>query len=334
MKQKLAKDVAFVPFFYEVGWARDLNRLLAQTFSTPFRISQYKGHKHRMAYHAWISRLHSWMHDNRDRVKGIFYTNLNLDFAWSVALEAPHVKHWGICHGTMYPQAGAPTERQFEAFQRPKSWLTYEKGIYEVAQPPFVASEVMARSIADYPTAVVGLPLFGHPGKPSVEKGILWNHRLSGYKHPEMLLDTSRKVRERVIVSSPGTGGGSMITEVRNSVGEFWAKPSQEQYADNIRRSGYVLSFNSHETFGYSVFESVWAGLFALCPDWEYVPYREYLPTEMLVSHPSEIEERVRHYDDHPTERDTVVLQAQKALAHLQSDRWMAAVLDKMGVEA
>jgi len=321
------KNVMLVPHYYGVKWARDLNRFLSKVFVVspiarvlftdtylPSRATQHTFLAESLAI---MRSKHLNKHTDIDT---LFFVNITEDFSVDV-MKAGFVKHiFGIQHGTNFDVGETGCNKKLQP---------YEQFVSSVSDKVFVASKHIA-SLLPFHSEIVGLPVFEKVRKPSTLDEILFNHRLTAEKNPEMLFELAVKMQRKVIVTAPFQKDSLPITKRLKEKfhGNFSPALRVEEYRDVMSKVGFGISFSECDNFGYSVTEGICAGLCYFVMRSNKTAFSEFMLDELMFTDTKELMHKYEFYLSHSKKREELVREQQKILMKRYSPEvWLNNVL-------
>jgi hypothetical protein len=325
--EKPFNDIAFIPHFYNYKWATDLNQTLARLFFVPDEyylpfIDKYKFEENsylpgKSQLHVYISKLLPIL-----RSKGItkiFYCNLGDDFSLDFQ-NAGFIKSFGgILHATNH---------EIGAIGQNKKFVDYENAIGRMATQVFVGSTLLQKSVP-FDTIPIGLPVHTEIKAPQTSDMILFSHRLMADKNANMLFQLPPHIKDKVIISAPGAAT-AYIAKAKAEFKHFYFKIPTSQYLSLLESSGVGISFASHDPFGYSVMEGIFAGQLYFVPNIDTTSYKQYILDELRFDSIDEFIEKYEYYVGRPEERREIVLRQQEKVKHLQVNQWVENFKNKL----
>jgi glycosyltransferase involved in cell wall biosynthesis len=314
------EDIALIPHFFNHKWATDLNLTLSDIFFVPDKYMDYFTGCYQFNENSYLpgkSQLHKYISEllpvlRTQKIEKVFYTNILDDYSADLQ-NAGFVKSFGgILHATNH---------QDLAIGQQKKLIDYENAIMKMSKQTIVASELMKNQVP-YDVDVMGLPVHMEFKYPSLQKDILFSHRLMKDKNIDMLLELPDKLKEKIIVTCP-SGSTTYVGKVKKEFKEFYFKKPKEIYIKLLNESGFGLSFATHDNFGYSLMEGIYSGLTYLVHDNDCTTYREFVLDELRFKTIDELVEKYTYYCNNPEERVKIVKKQQKKVKKFQVESWV-----------
>ena len=314
------KDIALIPHFFNHKWAIDLNKTLSEIFFVPDKYMDYFEGRYNFKEDSYLpgkSQLHKYISEllpilRAQKIEKVFYTNILDDYSADLQ-SAGFVKSFGgILHATNH---------QDLAIGQQKKLIDYENSIMKMSKQTIVASELMKNQVP-YNVDVMGLPVHMDFTYPSVNKDILFSHRLMKDKNIDMLLDLPEKLKKKIIVTCP-SGSTTYVGKVQKQFKRFYFKKPKEIYLQLLKESGFGLSFATHDNFGYSLMEGIYSGLTYFVHDNDCTTYREFVLDELRFKTIDELLEKYNYYSDNTRERIKIVKKQQEKVKKFQVKSWV-----------
>ena len=314
------KDIALIPHFFNHKWAIDLNKTLSEIFFVPDKYMDYFEGSYIFNEDSYLpgkSQLHKYISDllpilRAQKIEKVFYTNILDDYSADLQ-SAGFVKSFGgILHATNH---------QDLAIGQQKKLIDYENSIMKMSKQTIVASKLMKNQVP-YNVDVMGLPVHMDFTYPSVNKDVLFSHRLMKDKNIDMLLDLPEKLKKKIIVTCP-SGSTTYVGKVQKQFKRFYFKKPKEIYLQLLKESGFGLSFATHDNFGYSLMEGIYSGLTYFVHDNDCTTYREFVLDELRFKTIDELLEKYNYYSDNTKERIKIVKKQQEKVKKFQVKSWV-----------
>ena len=314
------KDIALIPHFFNHKWAIDLNKTLSEIFFVPDKYMDYFEGRYNFKEDSYLpgkSQLHKYISEllpilRAQKIEKVFYTNILDDYSADLQ-NAGFVKSFGgILHATNH---------QDLAIGQQKKLIDYENSIMKMSKQTIVASKLMKNQVP-YNVDVMGLPVHMDFTYPSVNKDILFSHRLMKDKNIDMLLDLPEKLKKKIIVTCP-SGSTTYVGKVQKQFKRFYFKKPKEIYLQLLKESGFGLSFATHDNFGYSLMEGIYSGLTYFVHDNDCTTYREFVLDELRFKTIDELLEKYNYYSDNTRERIKIVKKQQEKVKKFQVKSWV-----------
>ena len=314
------KDIALIPHFFNHNWAIDLNKTLSEIFFVPDKYMDYFEGRYNFKEDSYLpgkSQLHKYISEllpilRAQKIEKVFYTNILDDYSADLQ-NAGFVKSFGgILHATNH---------QDLAIGQQKKLIDYENSIMKMSKQTIVASKLMKNQVP-YNVDVMGLPVHMDFTYPSVNKDILFSHRLMKDKNIDMLLDLPEKLKKKIIVTCP-SGSTTYVGKVQKQFKRFYFKKPKEIYLQLLKESGFGLSFATHDNFGYSLMEGIYSGLTYFVHDNDCTTYREFVLDELRFKTIDELLEKYNYYSDNTRERIKIVKKQQEKVKKFQVKSWV-----------
>ena len=309
------KDIALIPHFFNHKWAIDLNKTLSEIFFVPDKYMDYFEGRYNFKEDSYLpgkSQLHKYISEllpilRAQKIEKVFYTNILDDYSADLQ-NAGFVKSFGgILHATNH---------QDLAIGQQKKLIDYENSIMKMSKQTIVASKLMKNQVP-YNVDVMGLPVHMDFTYPSVNKDVLFSHRLMKDKNIDMLLDLPEKLKKKIIVTCP-SGSTTYVGKVQKQFKRFYFKKPKEIYLQLLKESGFGLSFATHDNFGYSLMEGIYSGLTYFVHDNDCTTYREFVLDELRFKTIDELLEKYNYYSDNTRERIKIVKKQQEKVKKFQ----------------
>ena len=316
----MKKDIALIPHFFNHKWAIDLNKTLSEIFFVPDKYMDYFEGRYNFKEESYLpgkSQLHKYISEllpilRAQKIEKVFYTNILDDYSADLQ-SAGFVKSFGgILHATNH---------QDLAIGQQKKLIDYENSIMKMSKQTIVASELMKNQVP-YNVDVMGLPVHMDFTYPSVNKDVLFSHRLMKDKNIDMLLDLPEKLKKKIIVTCP-SGSTTYVGKVQKQFKRFYFKKPKEIYLQLLKESGFGLSFATHDNFGYSLMEGIYSGLTYFVHDNDCTTYREFVLDELRFKTIDELLEKYNYYSDNTRERIKIVKKQQEKVKKFQVKSWV-----------
>ena len=316
----MSKDIALIPHFFNHKWSIDLNKTLSEIFFVPDKYMDYFEGRYNFKEDSYLpgkSQLHKYISEllpilRAQKIEKVFYTNILDDYSADLQ-NAGFVKSFGgILHATNH---------QDLAIGQQKKLIDYENSIMKMSKQTIVASELMKNQVP-YNVDVMGLPVQMDFTYPSVNKDILFSHRLMKDKNIDMLLDLPEKLKKKIIVTCP-SGSTTYVGKVQKQFKRFYFKKPKEIYLQLLKESGFGLSFATHDNFGYSLMEGIYSGLTYFVHDNDCTTYREFVLDELRFKTIDELLEKYNYYSDNTRERIKIVKKQQEKVKKFQVKSWV-----------
>ena len=316
----MKKDIALIPHFFNHKWAIDLNKTLSEIFFVPDKYMDYFEGRYNFKEESYLpgkSQLHKYISEllpilRAQKIEKVFYTNILDDYSADLQ-SAGFVKSFGgILHATNH---------QDLAIGQQKKLIDYENSIMKMSKQTIVASELMKNQVP-YNVDVMGLPVHMDFTYPSVNKDVLFSHRLMKDKNIDMLLDLPEKLKKKIIVTCP-SGSTTYVGKVQKQFKRFYFKKPKEIYLQLLKESGFGLSFATHDNFGYSLMEGIYSGLTYFVHDNDCTTYREFVLDELRFKTIDELLEKYNYYSDNTGERIKIVKKQQEKVKKFQVKSWV-----------
>ena len=316
----MKKDIALIPHFFNHKWAIDLNKTLSEIFFVPDKYMDYFEGRYNFKEESYLpgkSQLHKYISEllpilRAQKIEKVFYTNILDDYSADLQ-NAGFVKSFGgILHATNH---------QDLAIGQQKKLIDYENSIMKMSKQTIVASKLMKNQVP-YNVDVMGLPVHMDFTYPSVNKDILFSHRLMKDKNIDMLLDLPEKLKKKIIVTCP-SGSTTYVGKVQKEFKRFYFKKPKEIYLQLLKESGFRLSFATHDNFGYSLMEGIYSGLTYFVHDNDCTTYREFVLDELRFKTIDELLEKYNYYSDNTRERIKIVKKQQEKVKKFQVKSWV-----------
>ena len=314
------KDIALIPHFFNHKWAIDLNKTLSEIFFVPDKYMDYFEGRYNFKEESYLpgkSQLHKYISEllpilRAQKIEKVFYTNILDDYSADLQ-NAGFVKSFGgILHATNH---------QDLAIGQQKKLIDYENSIMKMSKQTIVASKLMKNQVP-YNVDVMGLPVHMDFTYPSVNKDVLFSHRLMKDKNIDMLLDLPEKLKKKIIVTCP-SGSTTYVGKVQKQFKRFYFKKPKEIYLQLLKESGFGLSFATHDNFGYSLMEGIYSGLTYFVHDNDCTTYREFVLDELRFKTIDELLEKYNYYSDNTRERIKIVKKQQEKVKKFQVKSWV-----------
>ena len=314
------KDIALIPHFFNHKWAIDLNKTLSEIFFVPDKYMDYFEGRYNFKEDSYLpgkSQLHKYISEllpilRAQKIEKVFYTNILDDYSADLQ-NAGFVKSFGgILHATNH---------QDLAIGQQKKLIDYENSIMKMSKQTIVASKLMKNQVP-YNVDVMGLPVHMDFTYPSVNKDVLFSHRLMKDKNIDMLLDLPEKLKKKIIVTCP-SGSTTYVGKVQKQFKRFYFKKPKEIYLQLLKESGFGLSFATHDNFGYSLMEGIYSGLTYFVHDNDCTTYREFVLDELRFKTIDELLEKYNYYSDNTRERIKIVKKQQEKVKKFQVKSWV-----------
>ena len=314
------KDIALIPHFFNHKWAIDLNKTLSEIFFVPDKYMDYFEGRYNFKEESYLpgkSQLHKYISEllpilRAQKIEKVFYTNILDDYSADLQ-SAGFVKSFGgILHATNH---------QDLAIGQQKKLIDYENSIMKMSKQTIVASKLMKNQVP-YNVDVMGLPVHMDFTYPSVNKDVLFSHRLMKDKNIDMLLDLPEKLKKKIIVTCP-SGSTTYVGKVQKQFKRFYFKKPKEIYLQLLKESGFGLSFATHDNFGYSLMEGIYSGLTYFVHDNDCTTYREFVLDELRFKTIDELLEKYNYYSDNTRERIKIVKKQQEKVKKFQVKSWV-----------
>ena len=314
------KDIALIPHFFNHKWAIDLNKTLSEIFFVPDKYMDYFEGRYNFKEDSYLpgkSQLHKYISEllpilRAQKIEKVFYTNILDDYSADLQ-NAGFVKSFGgILHATNH---------QDLAIGQQKKLIDYENSIMKMSKQTIVASKLMKNQVP-YNVDVMGLPVHMDFTYPSVNKDVLFSHRLMKDKNIDMLLDLPEKLKKKIIVTCP-SGSTTYVGKVQKQFKRFYFKKPKEIYLQLLKKSGFGLSFATHDNFGYSLMEGIYSGLTYFVHDNDCTTYREFVLDELRFKTIDELLEKYNYYSDNTRERIKIVKKQQEKVKKFQVKSWV-----------
>ena len=314
------KDIALIPHFFNHKWAIDLNKTLSEIFFVPDKYMDYFEGRYNFKEDSYLpgkSQLHKYISEllpilRAQKIEKVFYTNILDDYSADLQ-NAGFVKSFGgILHATNH---------QDLAIGQQKKLIDYENSIMKMSKQTIVASKLMKNQVP-YNVDVMGLPVHMDFTYPSVNKDVLFSHRLMKDKNIDMLLDLPEKLKKKIIVTCP-SGSTTYVGKVQKEFKRFYFKKPKEIYLQLLKESGFGLSFATHDNFGYSLMEGIYSGLTYFVHDNDCTTYREFVLDELRFKTIDELLEKYNYYSDNTRERIKIVKKQQEKVKKFQVKSWV-----------
>ena len=314
------KDIALIPHFFNHKWAIDLNKTLSEIFFVPYKYMDYFEGRYNFKEDSYLpgkSQLHKYISEllpilRAQKIEKVFYTNILDDYSADLQ-NAGFVKSFGgILHATNH---------QDLAIGQQKKLIDYENSIMKMSKQTIVASKLMKNQVP-YNVDVMGLPVHMDFTYPSVNKDVLFSHRLMKDKNIDMLLDLPEKLKKKIIVTCP-SGSTTYVGKVQKQFKRFYFKKPKEIYLQLLKESGFGLSFATHDNFGYSLMEGIYSGLTYFVHDNDCTTYREFVLDELRFKTIDELLEKYNYYSDNTRERIKIVKKQQEKVKKFQVKSWV-----------
>ena len=314
------KDIALIPHFFNHKWAIDLNKTLSEIFFVPDKYMDYFEGRYNFKEDSYLpgkSQLHKYISEllpilRAQKIEKVFYTNILDDYSADLQ-NAGFVKSFGgILHATNH---------QDLAIGQQKKLIDYENSIMKMSKQTIVASKLMKNQVP-YNVDVMGLPVHMDFTYPSVNKDVLFSHRLMKDKNIDMLLDLPEKLKKKIIVTCP-SGSTTYVGKVQKQFKRFYFKKPKEIYLQLLKESGFGLSFATHDNFGYSLMEGIYSGLTYFVHDNDCTTYREFVLDELRFKTIDELLEKYNYYSDNTQERIKIVKKQQEKVKKFQVKSWV-----------
>ena len=316
----MKKDIALIPHFFNHKWAIDLNKTLSEIFFVPDKYMDYFEGRYNFKEDSYLpgkSQLHKYISEllpilRAQKIEKVFYTNILDDYSADLQ-NAGFVKSFGgILHATNH---------QDLAIGQQKKLIDYENSIMKMSKQTIVASKLMKNQVP-YNVDVMGLPVHMDFTYPSVNKDVLFSHRLMKDKNIDMLLDLPEKLKKKIIVTCP-SGSTTYVGKVQKQFKRFYFKKPKEIYLQLLKESGFGLSFATHDNFGYSLMEGIYSGLTYFVHDNDCTTYREFVLDELRFKTIDELLEKYNYYSDNTRERIKIVKKQQEKVKKFQVKSWV-----------
>ena len=316
----MKKDIALIPHFFNHKWAIDLNKTLSEIFFVPDKYMDYFEGRYNFKEESYLpgkSQLHKYISEllpilRAQKIEKVFYTNILDDYSADLQ-NAGFVKSFGgILHATNH---------QDLAIGQQKKLIDYENSIMKMSKQTIVASKLMKNQVP-YNVDVMGLPVHMDFTYPSVNKDVLFSHRLMKDKNIDMLLDLPEKLKKKIIVTCP-SGSTTYVGKVQKQFKRFYFKKPKEIYLQLLKESGFGLSFATHDNFGYSLMEGIYSGLTYFVHDNDCTTYREFVLDELRFKTIDELLEKYNYYSDNTRERIKIVKKQQEKVKKFQVKSWV-----------
>ena len=316
----MMKDIALIPHFFNHKWAIDLNRTLSEIFFVPDKYMDYFEGRYNFKEDSYLpgkSQLHKYISEllpilRAQKIEKVFYTNILDDYSADLQ-NAGFVKSFGgILHATNH---------QDLAIGQQKKLIDYENSIMKMSKQTIVASKLMKNQVP-YKVDVMGLPVHMDFTYPSVNKDILFSHRLMKDKNIDMLLDLPEELKEKIIVTCP-SGSTTYVGKVQKEFKRFYFKKPKEIYLQLLKKSGFGLSFATHDNFGYSLMEGIYSGLTYFVHDNDCTTYREFVLEELRFETIEELWAKYNYYSNNTKERILIVKKQQEKVKKFQVESWV-----------
>ena len=314
------KDIALIPHFFNHKWAIDLNKTLSEIFFVPDKYMDYFEGRYNFKEDSYLpgkSQLHKYISEllpilRAQKIEKVFYTNILDDYSADLQ-NAGFVKSFGgILHATNH---------QDLAIGQQKKLIDYENSIMKMSKQTIVAYKLMKNQVP-YNVDVMGLPVHMDFTYPSVNKDVLFSHRLMKDKNIDMLLDLPEKLKKKIIVTCP-SGSTTYVGKVQKQFKRFYFKKPKEIYLQLLKESGFGLSFAIHDNFGYSLMEGIYSGLTYFVHDNDCTTYREFVLDELRFKTIDELLEKYNYYSDNTRERIKIVKKQQEKVKKFQVKSWV-----------
>ena len=316
----MSKDIALIPHFFNHKWSIDLNKTLSEIFFVPDKYMDYFEGRYNFKEDSYLpgkSQLHKYISEllpilRAQKIEKVFYTNLLDDYSADLQNAGFVKKFGGILHATNH---------QDLAIGQQKKLIDYENSIMKMSKQTIVASELMKNQVP-YNVDVMGLPVHMDFTYPSVNKDILFSHRLMKDKNIDMLLDLPEELKKKIIVTCP-SGSTTYVGKVQKEFKRFYFKKPKEIYLQLLKESGFGLSFAKHDNFGYSLMEGIYSGLTYFVHDNDCTTYREFVLDELRFKTIDELLEKYNYYSDNTRERIKIVKKQQEKVKKFQVESWV-----------
>ena len=314
------KDIALIPHFFNHKWAIDLNKTLSEIFFVPDKYMDYFEGRYNFKEDSYLpgkSQLHKYISEllpilRAQKIEKVFYTNILDDYSADLQNAGFVKKFGGILHATNH---------QDLAIGQQKKLIDYENSIMKMSKQTIVASKLMKNQVP-YNVDVMGLPVHMDFTYPSVNKDVLFSHRLMKDKNIDMLLDLPEKLKKKIIVTCP-SGSTTYVGKVQKQFKRFYFKKPKEIYLQLLKESGFGLSFATHDNFGYSLMEGIYSGLTYFVHDNDCTTYREFVLDELRFKTIDELLEKYNYYSDNTRERIKIVKKQQEKVKKFQVKSWV-----------
>ena len=314
------KDIALIPHFFNHKWAIDLNKTLSEIFFVPDKYMDYFEGRYNFKEESYLpgkSQLHKYISEllpilRAQKIEKVFYTNILDDYSADLQYAGFVKSFGGILHATNH---------QDLAIGQQKKLIDYENSIMKMSKQTIVASKLMKNQVP-YNVDVMGLPVHMDFTYPSVNKDVLFSHRLMKDKNIDMLLDLPEKLKKKIIVTCP-SGSTTYVGKVQKQFKRFYFKKPKEIYLQLLKESGFGLSFATHDNFGYSLMEGIYSGLTYFVHDNDCTTYREFVLDELRFKTIDELLEKYNYYSDNTRERIKIVKKQQEKVKKFQVKSWV-----------
>lgn len=318
------KDVLLIPHLYDYKWARELSTFLGRVFAsyTPLNFGSWeKSRKFQKVY------LDSFLGSIKlGKYKKVFFTNI-VDFDFDVMSQFKDIEFYGFVHGSSFLDT-EPSVRKLSSGELKEN---QEKEIRNANMFTRIFSAThWFDNILPYETKVIGLPVFQQMWTPRNSDWILYNHRLDKSKNPEYADKLPDDLRQKILFSLPFTLPSGYGSHFPTKYGSRYidTKNNETLYQQNLLRCGFGVSFAEHDTFGYSIFEGIYAGLCYFCPINDKTCYQEYMIDELLYNDLDELCDKLRYYMTHEKEKIEIVEKQQRIVNQMYSpENWLQKLI-------